>query len=103
MEDIYIMVSSPEHVICSAIWWSNGLKYEHQPKNIPSGIVVCGYRHCDCFVTLRAIPSIDYKQTVQGFLTSAGRFVEREEAARIFRATVGEPDNLKHLYSEDLY
>jgi hypothetical protein len=33
-----------EYIICSAIWFRDGKKYEMQPKNIESGFVISGRR-----------------------------------------------------------
>lgn len=43
--------SKPEHIICAAIWFKNGIQYEHQPKNVDIGFVVCGRRHHNCYTT----------------------------------------------------
>jgi len=37
-------VSIP-YIICAAIWFNDGKTYQHQPKNITEGIIVCGRRH----------------------------------------------------------
>jgi hypothetical protein len=105
-----VMVSSP-YIICAAIWFKDGNKYSHQPRNIDSGIVVCGRRHHNCFLTafeLNGGKCIDglnetNKKAVQGFLTSDDRFVDRKEAGVIaFKA--GQNNRLKErLFSEDLY
>ncbi len=72
-----------EYIICSAIWFKNDTKHEHQPKNVDSGLIVCGRRHHNCFATMKAFMSIDeivkFKQTcdevIQGFITNNDRFV----------------------------
>ena len=89
--------SDEERIICSAIWIKDGDIYEHQPKNIDSGIVICGRRHHNCIAIMDKL-NIPFKKTkkIQGFLTSHDRFVDRKEAAKI--AKIGD-----YLFSEDLY
>ena len=45
-----VRVSIP-YIICAAIWFKDGKKYSHQPRNVDSGLVVCGRRHHNCFLT----------------------------------------------------
>lgn len=99
------------YIICSAIWIKNGKKYNHQPKNIDSGLVVCGRRHHNCFLTVfelngkkriklhdKTIP-----EHIQGFLTSDDRFVDREEASKIAFEAKQTKEYDGFLFSEDLY
>jgi len=100
-----------ERIICAAIYYNDGIHRELQPRNIETGIVVCGWRHGNCNVILNAIfPNRDYiinnkdsKTTIQGFLTDKGNFVNREFGGRIaFEA--GQISKLTDcLFSEDLY
>jgi len=105
-----------ERVICAAIWVKDGAKYDHQPKNVESGLVICGRRHHNCFSTLKALIGLDKIiservqgiQTDQGFLTSSDRFVDRKEAwviAKDNNQIIYEPvDNeIQPLFSEDIY
>jgi len=89
-----------EYILCAAV--------QIKDKNI----IVCGYRHENCFSILRAFDekfndSIKVMQYTQGFLTSRGRFVSRVEASKIaFKA--GQISSLRTdmeepLFSEDLY
>lgn len=109
---------SNEKVVCAAIWLDDGRKYNMQPKNIQSGVVVCGHRHPHCKAILMAwlYPNwqTDDLQTilknevnnkeVQGFLTSENRFVDRQEGASIHVSNGGILHyNSNTLYSEDLY
>lgn len=94
-----------EYILCAAIWWNDGKIYDHQPKNIEEGFVVCGRRHHNCFMTVyivrgKKFKSIDGYKEVQGFLTNTDRFVDRKEAYKIVY-----PDaiTVQDLYSEDLY
>lgn len=106
-----------ERVLCAAIWYKelnflNNAYALHQPTNIDKGIVVCGWRHGSIIqfvlhlIGLRTIMKNDLNTTtgeyVQGFLTSKNRFVNREEAHKLFVEQGGKPD-FEQLYSEDLY
>lgn len=95
-----------EYILCAAIHYDNDKVYEHQPKNIKSGIVVCGRRHHNCFIILfNMFEEDDYSKenTTQGFLTSKDRFVTRRAAAEIALkcGQIERPTN--RLFSEDLY
>ena len=50
-------VSIP-YILCAAIWFKDGNKYEHQPKNVDSGIVVCERRHHNCFLNAYVLNGI---------------------------------------------
>jgi len=99
------------YIICAAVWFKDGNKYSHQPKNIESGLIVCGRRHHNCFLTAfelndgKKVRGLDERNrtVIQGFLTSDDRFVDRKEGGQIaFRAQ--QIDKLtKCLFSEDLY
>lgn len=105
-----------EKIICSAIWFKDGVKRTHQPVNVDSGIVVCGHRHGHCFVILHElfpdrryiIMNKDGKTTIQGFLTNLNRFVDRKDAAfiAINANQIIRPFGIfdkNYLYSEDIY
>lgn len=107
-----------ERILCAAVHFDDGKVRVHQPRNIATGIVICGRRHHNCFATAGEQGWCDPTQywrdsggkcprSVQGFLTSADRFVDRAEAAQIAReagqverSRVEEDDE---LISEDLY
>lgn len=75
-----------EYLLCAAIYYQDGKRYKHQPKNIESGIVVCGRRHHNCYITLSSLlgDKYDIKLTHnQGFVTSKDRYLERKEAAQV--------------------
>lgn len=90
---------NPENCICAAIRASDG------------SIVRC-HRHNDGLRTLRDIPGKEYeygdKGCNQGFVTSSGRYVTREEGY-LLQITAGIPSVAPtgyiegDLYSEDLY
>ena len=105
-----VRVSTP-YIICAAIWFKDGNKYSHQPRNVDSGLVVCGRRHHNCFLTafelnggkkIEGLNEVNGR-AMQGFLTSDDRFVDRKEAGKIaFNA--GQTVKLTEcLFSEDLY
>lgn len=107
-----------EYIICSAIWFKTGVAYLHQPKNIPTGYVICGRRHHNCFATKMAV--IDETNTlglvkrtdlackpemIQGLITNTDRFVDRKEAYVIAKNAgqlLREKTNTT-LFSEDIY
>jgi len=99
------------YIICAAIWFKDGNKYSHQPRNIDSGLVVCGRRHHNCFLTafelnggkrIEGLSEANAK-AVQGFLTSNDIFVDRKEAGQI-AFDAGQISKLTEcLFSEDLY
>lgn len=71
-----------EYILCAAIWYKDGNVYKEQPKNISTGIVVCGRRHNNCFMTLQQLkPNFNPKseEIDFGFITSFDRYVGREE------------------------
>ena len=105
-----------EYILCAAIkriHVKNCIK--HYYNNDIYNIEI-GYRHCDIFA--RFGEEVSNKLEDQGFYTSKGRFVDREEAAYI-ALLAGQIDiekcfsvkyvdgstirTLKPLYSEDLY
>jgi hypothetical protein len=99
-----------EYIICSAIYFNDGEKHVHQPRNIETGFVVCGRRHHNCFATFVALgvskpEKIERLDEVQGFLTNTDRFVDRIEGREIAikSGQVKEEEIGKKLFSEDLY
>jgi len=106
-----------EFIICAAIWFDDGKKYNHQPKNVESGFVVSGRRHYNCFSSIQSIgKALGYDKTLvvkkgikleekekQGFITNKDRFVDRIEAAQIAYEAKQIDKPLKRLLSEDIY
>ena len=109
---------SKEYIIAAAIWYDDGKKYNFQEVyGIRSGFVVAGFRHTYIYSiipsngnfpngndNLLSRNTSEYT-TTQGFITSYGRFVSREEAREIAikcgqckKYEVG-----KLLYSEDVF
>lgn len=97
-----------EYILCAAIWFDDGIEHPHQPKNIPTGLVLCGHRHHCIFPQTQMLVSERKKEAninreTQGFLTNANRFVDRIEAGEIaFKAKQTDKHCLT-LFSEDLY
>lgn len=97
------------YILCAAIWLQDGKQYDHQPKNIESGYVICGRRHHNCFATRMAVLKSEGKELikdkcVQGFLTSDDRFVDRKEGKLICKEiNQGIHQEKEILYSEHLY
>lgn len=92
-----------EKILCAAVWFDTWRKPHHQPINISSWYVACGFRHCSAICQGKNNPS-DEKE--QGFLTSKNRFVDRREGFDIAEKAKQLNDNPKHwrvLYSENLY
>jgi len=111
-EELFSNYKKPEYVICSAIHFKDGKKYEHQPNNINSGFVVCGRRHHNCYITtyiLNGNESISNRmneangKAIQGFLTSKDRFIDRKEAAILATERNQIEKYTNCLFSEDLY
>jgi hypothetical protein len=108
------MITDIEYILCSAIWYNDEVERAHLPINIPTGLVVCGLRHCNCFTVLAALfPNREYiivneedieRRHIQGFLTSKNRFVDRTEgyniAVKAEQCTVSEHEI---LMSEDIW
>jgi hypothetical protein len=80
---------------------------------MPNGEVYYGHRHNHCLDVVRVMPDVnrlDILKAEQGFVTSTGRFVGREEAMQIQKAS-GRPSCYGKdgqyvgtiLFSEDLY
>ena len=70
-----------EYILCSAIWFNDGKKHIHQPKNIDRGYVISGRRHHNCFASIVAIKGENWGRNtireIQGFITNTDRFVDR--------------------------
>lgn len=101
------MLDKKEYILCAATWFDDGKEYAHQPKNIPTGLVFCGWRHGCIFPqiggSVKERQELGIYEKEQGFLTSKNRFVDREEAAKIAFERKQITKNIKTLYSEDLY
>lgn len=88
-------LSKTETVACAAIMLSNGL-------------MIAGKRHHNCLAQLKIVGHTSRNAVEQGFMTTGGRFVNREEAQKIQRAAgieSADPGGYRgsELCSEDLY
>lgn len=96
-----------EYILCAAIWFDDGKEYHNQPKNITTGLVLCGWRHGSIFPQIGGLvkerQELGIFEKEQGFLTNLNRFVDRVEGAKIAFDS-GQTKELKsYLFSEDLY
>lgn len=101
-----IRFGGQEYLLCAAIHYEDGKKYEHQPKNIESGIVVCGRRHHNCYTTLARLlgDRYDIKLTHnQGFVTNRDRYLERKDAAQVAYKCGQIKTEQKTIFSEDVW
>ena len=110
-------VIASTYIICSAIWFNDGKKHNHQPKNIKSGFVIAGRRHHNCYSSFQSIgKSLGYDKTLivkkgvtleeretQGFLTNTDLFVDRNRAGKIAFLANQTKELKTRLFSEDLY
>lgn len=97
-----------ETIICSAIYYNDGIVHKEQPINISIGLVVCGRRHKDCYYIYKLLNIEIEGRLGSGFLTNFNRFVDREEGYKIAREAnqllLPHSDNSIHiLTSEDLF
>lgn len=96
-----------EHILCAATWFDSSKEHSHQPKNITTGMVMCGHRHNSIFgqfgMSVKERQENGIYEVEQGFLTNTNRFVDRTEAAKIAFAAGQIREEKSKLYSEDLY
>ncbi len=100
------MIKNSPYITCSAIWFNDGKKHDHQPFNIETGFVICGHRHHNCYMTayiLNGNKRIKKLEEIQGFMTSENNFVDRKEGGLIAFKSGQIPELKTRLYSEDLY
>lgn len=95
--------AKPEYILCAAVHLDNGTKYQHQPINIESGIVITGRRHHNAIYLETLLGWCQYGKIHDGFLTSKDRFVDRKEGANIAFAVGQITRDSECLVSEDLY
>lgn len=106
------MPEKQEYILAAAIWYKDLPEQEHlSVLGIDRGLVLTGHRHgyviqlCKTLTGKRTVRYGDdaVGETVQGFLTSHNRFVNRTEAAIIALAAKQIPFKIAQLFSEDLY
>lgn len=110
-----------EFILCAANWYNDWRHYDLGLNGPETGFVLCGHRHHNIIGMLPECPDYNAKdkgspvnfrqptadyEVEQGFLTSTGRFVSREEALQLAIAA-GQIDYGHYsdtmLFSEDLY
>jgi hypothetical protein len=98
-----------ERILCSAIWYKS---QQHLPSvyeviNAPTGVVLCGYRHHKIIgqcLSLTGKSQVEMGESVEGFLTSKNRFLNRKDAAKLHIQNGGKLTySDSELFSEDLY
>lgn len=110
-----------EYILCAANHYLDKQQYEHQPFNVESGFVVCGWRHHNIITLVGQLldkGTMDPREEtegkgyvnwdkelpgIQGFLTNTNRFVDRKEAAKIAYEAGQIEREKKYLFSEDVY
>lgn len=78
--------NSKEYVICAAIWYKDGEEYPRGmfAQNLKTGEVIGQWRHGNCIAVLPTNPKYNGGiESVQGFLTSKGNFVDRWQGMQI--------------------
>lgn len=112
----HIRGEKEEYILCAAIWYKDfpgyaGIQANYTAYNIDKGIVVTGHRHGQVIATMAMLTGLRTVQhgndsvgeTEQGFLTSKGRFVDRNEAGKIAFERGQITKETDCLFSEDLY
>lgn len=103
-ETLVMRFGGQEYVLCAAVYYDDGIERVHQPKNIKTGIVVCGRRHHNCLMTFAEFAyDRDHTKVKQGFLTNEDRFITRKEAAQLAYKCGQISKEQKTLFSEDLW
>lgn len=116
LEALGVEFKHKEYILCAAVWYDDKIERPHLPRNIQTGMVVAGWRHFNCIHQLIKMFCPNWlkieqegnilgeikKNSIQGFLTSKGNFVDRNTAGQIAFES-GQYKSLKTLYSEDLY
>ena len=72
---------------------------------IRTGLIITGRRHHNCFELMQnmGIPQNYVGDSIQGFITFCGKFLNRQQAAKVAYKN-GQISKLKNtLYSEDLW
>lgn len=96
-----------EYVMCSAIYIDDGIKRNDPrclPKNKKDGLLICGHRHHNCYGVIHETINDLSKKTIEGFLSSKGNFLTREEAKEMALRIGQIRRTISHkLTSEDLW
>jgi len=89
--------NSKEYILCAAI------KIVNEKDAGGEDLIYCGYRHNKIFWQQHKGHRFNLKEHIQGFLTSHGNFVDREEGAKLAFNAGQISEEKENLYSEDLY
>lgn len=91
-----------EYIMCSAIYYNDGVDHIFKPYNIDKGLVYGGWRHSNVFETM---PKGHISGSIQGFLTTKNRFLTRKEALVLVKENgqLTKPIIGGELTSEDLW
>ena len=105
--DAHLANGKTEYVMCAANYYDDGKEHHFQPYNIATGYVVCGWRHSCCGGVYMAMNPLakSWDHCTQGFLTTKNRFLDRNDALVLVRATgqLNKPIIGGVLTSEDLW
>ena len=93
------MDNKQEYIICAAIERPFPRKCFNPYFNNDIINIELGYRHVDI---IHRFKYVSHSPSKQGFYTSKGRFVSRDEAG-IIAFNAGQISEIKKLFSEDLY
>lgn len=94
-----------ELIMCAAIHVDDQIDHIYQPYNIDKGLVFCGWRHPCIFSQIRLVYNNKYSESIQGFLTTKNRFLNREESLELVKSNGQLKNRLIGgiLTSEDLW
>lgn len=99
-----------KNIICSAIHYDDKKDYPGINKFNQTGIILFGFRHSQIILLAKELDiksKYDIKTITQGFITSDGMFVTREEAYKIAlesgQITAEKCNPYCKLFSEDIY
>lgn len=76
-----------ELIMCAAIHVDDGIDRMYQPYNIDKGLVFCGWRHPCIFSQIIISYDGRYPESIQGFLTTKNRFLNRDESLELVKQT----------------
>ena len=84
------LTSAHERLLSSAIWLDDGLERPDPRHRVKTGLLFCGFRHPDIYATMFGSltestmkDARKHGRIREGFLTSLGRFVDRDEGLEI--------------------
>lgn len=93
-------------IVCSAVVFTELPNNGVQLYGVEKGLVLTGMRHHHCYATLKMLQICKVNNvgnTIEGFITSFGRFVDRVEAAEIAYNCGQIDEKINVLFSENLF